>query len=79
MTTASHTPISDEVASLHQRMADQPLSDSMAAFGAEQRALEVAGLPATVARPGTAFPTAELLTRCRVTNFPLLTTQIHVG
>ena len=39
MTTTSHTPISDEVASLHQGMADQPVSDSMAAFGAEQRAL----------------------------------------
>ena len=39
MTTTSHTPISDEVASLHQGMADQPVSDPMAAFGAEQRAL----------------------------------------
>ena len=61
MTTTSQTPISDEVASVHERMADQLLSDSMAAFTAEQRALEVAGIPATVARPGTAFPTAELL------------------
>ena len=61
MTTTSHTPISDEVASLRERMAAQPVSDSMAAFTAEQRALEVAGVPATVARPGTAFPIAELL------------------
>lgn len=61
MTTTSLRPISDEVASLHRRMADQPASDSMAAFRAEQRALQEAGLPATVARPGTVLPTAELL------------------
>lgn len=61
MTSTHHTPISDEVAALQARMADQPLPDFMAAFGAEQRDLEVAGVPATVARLPTPFPAADLL------------------
>lgn len=76
VTTTSHTPISDEVASFNHRMADQLLSDSMAAFGAEQRALEVAGVAATVARPGTTFPTAELLD---ISGQPIASTAVFGG
>ena len=76
MTTKHHTPIGDEVASLHARMAEQPLPDWMAAFGAEQRALGVAGVPATVAWPGTAFPTAELLD---ISGEPIASSAVFAG
>ncbi len=61
MTTAAHHPISDQVSALRAHMSGQAPSEVLAVFDAEQRDLDAAGLPVTVARPGTPFPTAELL------------------
>lgn len=55
------SPIADEVAELHNRMSEQPPSDLMAVFTADQHRLQAVGIPAGVARPPSPFPDTDLV------------------
>ncbi len=53
--------IAQQVATMHASRADQPMDDAMRAWAAEQAQLEAAGVPPTVAIPGSIFPDGDLL------------------
>lgn len=55
------TPIADQVVELGAQSAARLPADVLAAFAREQAALDAAGVPAGVARPGAALPDAALL------------------
>lgn len=61
MTRAESTTYSEKVAELQQQQANEMPAEVLEMFAAEQRELEVAGVPASVAVPGTRFPAAELI------------------
>ena len=60
-TATNHATIADRVAQLQSGMAGQLPGDVLKTFGAEQDALQAAGLPAGVAAPGDLMPDAQLL------------------
>ena len=60
-TGTNHATIADRVAQLQSGMAGQLPGDVLKTFGAEQDALQAAGLPAGVAAPGGPMPDAQLL------------------
>ncbi|WP_329454591.1 peroxiredoxin-like family protein [Streptomyces sp. NBC_01497] len=61
MTNTASTPVADHVANVIAGMAQQVPGDVLQAFGAEQTALDSAGVPAGIAEAGMPMPDAELL------------------
>ena len=57
----NHVTIADRVARLQNEMTGQLPDDVLNTFGAEQAALQAAGVPAGVAAAGDAMPDAQLL------------------
>lgn len=60
-TGTNHATIADRVAELQSGIAGQLPDDVLKTFGAEQDALQAAGVPAGVAAPGALMPDAQLL------------------
>lgn len=76
MTTSEHLAISRQVAELQGHLANQPATELLEVFATEQRGLEAAGVPASVAAPGTRFPSAELI---GVDGTAMLSTDVLAG
>jgi peroxiredoxin len=60
-TGTNHATIADRVAELQSGIAGQLPDDVLKTFGAEQDALQAAGVPAGVGAPGALMPDAQLL------------------
>ena len=61
MTSSKFTTFSEKVAELAEQLAGVAPPEVLEVFAADQRELQAAGVPASVAVPGTRFPIAELI------------------